>query len=118
MAQELVRFDLQQLENPEISGVGYQQGTLAGYETREYLLNKWGRECAYCGVKNTPLQIDHITPKAKDGSDRVSKLTLACPSCNQQKDAQDLNVFLAKDPKRFARIQAQAKQPLKASDYP
>jgi 5-methylcytosine-specific restriction endonuclease McrA len=113
LAQELVRFDSQQLENPEISGVLYQQGTLAGYETREYLLNKWGRECAYCGAKNTPLQIDHITPKAKGGSDRVSNLTLACRPCNQQKGAQDLNVFLAKDPKRFARIQAQAKQPLK-----
>jgi hypothetical protein len=38
IAQELVRFDLQQLENPEISGIEYQQGTLLGYEVREYLL--------------------------------------------------------------------------------
>jgi len=113
LAQELVRFDLQKLENPEISGVAYQQGTLAGYETREYLLNKWGRECAYCGARNTPLQIDHIHPKAQGGSDRIPNLTLACPPCNQQKGAQDLNVFLAKDLPRFARIQAQAKRPLK-----
>jgi hypothetical protein len=35
LASELVRFDLQQLENPEISGLEYQQGTLAGYEVRE-----------------------------------------------------------------------------------
>ncbi|MDQ5911242.1 MAG: hypothetical protein QG599_3339, partial [Pseudomonadota bacterium] len=113
MAQELVCFDLQQLENPEISGIEYQQGTLVGYETREYLLNKWGRECVYCGAKNTPLQVEHITPKAKGGSDRISNLTLACPSCNQKKGAQEINVFLAKDPKRLARIQAQAKRPLK-----
>jgi len=33
---ELVRFDLQQMENPEIGGIEYQQGTLAGYEVREY----------------------------------------------------------------------------------
>ncbi|MHB8288818.1 MAG: RRXRR domain-containing protein, partial [Acidimicrobiales bacterium] len=39
---ELVRFDMQKLENPEIAGVQYQQGTLAGYEVREYLLEKWG----------------------------------------------------------------------------
>lgn len=32
IAQELVRFDLQQIENPEISGTEYQQGELAGYE--------------------------------------------------------------------------------------
>lgn len=113
MAQELVRFDLQQMENPEISGIEYQQGTLAGYETREYLLNKWNRECAYCGAKNAPLQIEHITPKAKGGSNRISNLTLACTDCNQRKGSQEISVFLAKDPMRLARIQAQAKRPLK-----
>jgi RRXRR protein len=35
IVQELVRFDLQQLENPEISGIEYQQGELVGYEVRE-----------------------------------------------------------------------------------
>ena len=63
--QELVRFDLQQIENPEISGIKYQQGELAGYEVREYLLAKWERKCAYCGVENIPLQVKHIHPKAK-----------------------------------------------------
>jgi hypothetical protein len=29
--QELVRFDLQKMENPEISGIEYQQGELQGY---------------------------------------------------------------------------------------
>jgi RRXRR protein len=46
IAQELVRFDLQQIQNPEIAGVEYQQGTLAGYELREYLLEKWERKCS------------------------------------------------------------------------
>ena len=62
LSQELVRFDMQQMENPEISGAEYQQGALAGYEIREYLLEKWGRKCAYCGAENTPLQIEHIQP--------------------------------------------------------
>jgi hypothetical protein len=55
--QELVRFDMQGIENPEISGVEYQRGTLAGYEVREYLLEKWNRKCAYCGAEGVPLQI-------------------------------------------------------------
>ena len=38
ISQELVRFDLQAMETPEIAGIAYQQGTLAGYEAREYLL--------------------------------------------------------------------------------
>jgi hypothetical protein len=41
VSQELVRFETQALENPEISGTEYQQGTLFGYEVREYLLEKW-----------------------------------------------------------------------------
>ena len=53
----LVKFDLQKLENPEISGIEYQQGELFGYEVREYLLEKWGRKCTYCDKENVPLQI-------------------------------------------------------------
>ena len=64
---ELVKFDLQQMENPEIEDAEYQQGTLAGYELREYLLEKWGRKCAYCGKENVPLQVEHIVPSRHSG---------------------------------------------------
>ncbi len=113
MSQEVVRFDLQRMENPEISGVEYQQGTLAGYETREYLLEKWKRMCAYCGKKDVPLQVEHITPRANGGTERLSNLTLACERCNQAKGAQDIRVFLAGKPDVLQRLLAQAKQPLK-----
>jgi 5-methylcytosine-specific restriction endonuclease McrA len=113
VSQELVRFDLQQIENPEISGVQYQQGELAGYEVREYLLNKWERKCAYCGVENVPLQVEHIQPKAKGGSNRISNLCLACEKCNIKKGTKDIKVFLAKKPEILKRILAQAKCPLK-----
>ena len=95
LSQELVRFDMQAMQNPEISGAEYQQGTLAGYEVREYLLEKWGRECVYCGAKNTPLEIDHIHPRSKGGSDRVSNLTIACHDCNQAKGNMPLEQFLS-----------------------
>lgn len=113
LAQELVRFDMQQMENPEIAGVQYQQGTLAGYEVREYLLEKWQRRCAYCDRQNVPLQVEHIHPRARGGSDRVGNLTLACGPCNTKKGAQDVAVFLAKDPKRLDLVLAQATRPLK-----
>jgi hypothetical protein len=35
---ELVRFDTQLMEQPDLSGVAYQQGTLQGFEVREFLL--------------------------------------------------------------------------------
>ena len=113
LAQELVRFDMQQMQNPEISGVEYQQGTLAGYEVREYLLAKFGRSCAYCDKKDVPLQIEHIHAKAKGGTNRVSNLTLACNPCNKKKGARDIRDFLAKDPKRLEKILKIAKASLR-----
>jgi 5-methylcytosine-specific restriction endonuclease McrA len=113
IVQELVRFDLQQIENPEISGIDYQQGELAGYEVREYLLNKWNRQCTYCKRENVPLQIEHIHPKAKGGSNRISNLCLACERCNLKKGTRDIAQFLSKKPELLKQIQAQAKRPLK-----
>src|ERR1051326_914253 len=110
---ELVKFDRQQMEQPEISGVAYQQGTLFGYEVREYLLEKWGRACSYCGVTGVPLQMEHLQAKASGGTDRLSNLCLACAPCNQAKGTQDLRVFLASKPELLARILVQAKAPLK-----
>jgi hypothetical protein len=113
VSMELVKFDTQAMENPEISGVEYQQGTLLGYEIREYLLEKWGRKCAYCGATGVKLQVEHIHASSRNGSDRVSNLTLACEPCNQKKGNRPVEEFLAHDPVRLARIKAQAKIPLK-----
>jgi 5-methylcytosine-specific restriction endonuclease McrA len=107
LSMELVRFDTQALVNPDISGITYQQGTLQGYEVREYLLEKWGRMCAYCGATNTPLQVEHIVPRSRGGSDRVSNLTLACEQCNTKKGTRTAVEF------GYAHIQAQAKRPLR-----
>src|SRR5712692_4349369 len=77
------------------------------------LLAKWARTCAYCGKQNIPLQIEHIIPRAKGGTDRVSNLTLACEQCNRAKGTQEIAVFLKKQPAVLKRILAQAKAPLK-----
>jgi 5-methylcytosine-specific restriction endonuclease McrA len=113
ISMELVRFDLQQMEHPDIQGCEYQQGTLAGYELREYLLEKFNRTCSYCGKKDIPLQVEHIQARANGGTDRVSNLCLACEPCNTRKGTQDITVFLAKKPEVLGTILAQAKTPLK-----
>ena len=112
ISMESVKFDMQAMENAEICGVEYQQGTLAGYELREYLLEKWGRTCTYCGKENIPLQIEHIIPRAKLGSNRVSNLCLACEKCNTRKGTKDIKDFLKKKPGLLNKILAQAKAPL------
>ncbi|NEO36527.1 MAG: HNH endonuclease [Moorea sp. SIOASIH] len=112
ISQELVRFDTQKLQNPEISGIEYQQGTLYGYELREYLLEKWNRKCAYCGTTGTQLEIEHIKPLSKGGSNRVSNLAIACHSCNQSKSDQEIEQFLSGKPDVLKRVLSQAKRPL------
>jgi len=113
LSQELIKFDLQQMENPEIAGIEYQQGTLFGYEVREYLLEKWNRTCAYCGAKDVPLQAEHVVAKANGGTNRVSNLTLACEPCNTKKGTTLIEVFLADKPDLLKKIQDQLKRPLK-----
>ena len=113
LSQELVKFDMQAMQNPEISGTQYQQGTLHGYEVREYLLQKWGRKCAYCGATNIKLEIEHIQPKSMGGSDRVSNLTIACHDCNQKKGNSDIKDFLRGKPDILNKVLKQLKTPLK-----
>jgi 5-methylcytosine-specific restriction endonuclease McrA len=106
---ELVKFDTQAMQNAEISGVEYQQGELMGYEIREYLLEKWQRTCAYCGVQNVSFEVEHITPRVRGGSNRVSNLALSCHDCNMNKGTQTAAEF------GHPQVQAQAKQPLKGA---
>jgi 5-methylcytosine-specific restriction endonuclease McrA len=110
---ETARFDTQKMVNPEIAGVEYQQGTLKGYEIREYLLEKWGRQCAYCGKEGVPLQIEHIRARGRGGTERVSNLAIACDDCNKEKGTRDIREFLAHEPERLLSILAQAQRPLR-----
>ena len=73
-----------------------------GYELREYLLEKWGRKCAYCNEEDTRLKIDHIVPKSKEGSNRVSNLTMAGRDCNSTKTKTPLNNAAAVNSSRAA----------------
>ena len=82
---EKVKFDTQLMDNPDIAGAEYQHGTLHGYELKEYLLIKHGHQCAYCGKDDRPLEIEHIQPKSRGGSNRLYNLTIACRPCNRKK---------------------------------
>jgi 5-methylcytosine-specific restriction endonuclease McrA len=112
---EVVRFDTQALMHPAIEGRGYQQGTLFGYEVRQYLLEKWNRTCVYCDATSVPLQIEHVVPKSRGGSDRFSNLVLSCEVCNLKKGTLDVSVFMAKHPERLERLRAGLKIPLQAA---
>lgn len=108
---ETAKFDTQKMVSPEISGIEYQQGELQGYEVREYLLEKWKRTCAYCGKSNIPLEIEHIIPKSRGGTNKVSNLTLACRDCNQKKGNKTAREF------GYPNIQKEANKSLKSAAF-
>ncbi len=107
ISYENVKFDTQLMNNPNIKGIEYQQDTLMGYEIREYLLEKFNRKCIYCDKTNIPLEIEHIIPKSRGGTNRVDNLAIACRACNQLKGNKTAEEFGYPD------IQKQVKKTLK-----
>lgn len=91
---EVAEFDIQKIKNPEISRKDYQQGTLQGYNIRNYLLEKHGRKCFYCDKEVSTFEVEHMIPKAKGGSNRIDNLTLSCHSCNQKKGTLTAEEFI------------------------
>lgn len=51
------------------------------------ILNKTNFKCQYCGrgAPDVELQVEHIIPRAKGGTDNLSNLTVACFECNNGK---------------------------------
>ena len=113
IAFEYSSFDMQLMQNPEISGIEYQRGTLQGYEIRHYLYEKYGRKCVYCDAEAKAIELDHVVPRSKGGSDRLSNLVLSCHECNQSKGNMPVEKFLEDDPVRLGKLKAQLKAPLK-----
>jgi hypothetical protein len=95
IAVEDCLFDTQRMENPDISGVEYQQGRLWKARLREYVLAKYGRKCAYCGRSGpgVRLELDRVIPGAQGGTYIVSNCVIACRECNQKKGARTAAEF-------------------------
>jgi len=107
ISYELCQFDTHKMQNPEVEGVEYQHGTLHGYNVRQYLLEKFNYQCVYCGKESVPLEVEHILPKSRGGSNSVTNLTISCVDCNQEKDDQTAEEF------GHPEVQERAKESLK-----
>jgi 5-methylcytosine-specific restriction endonuclease McrA len=63
----------------------YRDRVRAKYWRKRFeIFKRFDFQCQYCGRKapEVELQIDHIHPRAKGGTDAPSNLTLACRECN------------------------------------
>ena len=89
---ETTIFDPQLLRNPQIQGKQYQQGPLYRTNLRAAVLQRDHRKRVYCGKsgKRTPLELDHVVPRSRNGQDRYDNLVTACHDCNTKKDNQSI----------------------------
>lgn len=64
-------------------------------EKREQVYRKYNGHCAYCGrpIKKDEMQIDHLVPKARKGTNDITNLMPSCPSCNSLKADKSLRSF-------------------------
>lgn len=68
--------------------------------------------CQYCGAK-TPdvlLEVDHIIPKSKNGSDSIDNLVTSCFDCNRGKAANELHCIPETLKIKMEAIEAKRKQ--------
>jgi len=84
---EVANFDTHKLKNPDIEGVGYQQGEQQGFfNLREYILYRDNYTCQLCGRKDLPLEVHHIGFWKQDRTDRPSNLITLCIKCHTPKN--------------------------------
>jgi hypothetical protein len=84
---EIAKFDIQKLENPDIKGKEYQQGSLYEYQNvRSYLMSREKGLCEYCkkDFKNSSSHIHHRKPRNKNGNNRLGNLMLLHKDCHKK----------------------------------
>ena len=91
---EVNAFDIHKAINPDIHGTAYQRGPLWRANLRGYILTRDNSKCIYCGSKDT-LELDHVIPESKGGSDRHWNRIATCRECNRSKDNAPLDTWLA-----------------------
>lgn len=82
---ETAQFDIQKINNPEISGEEYQQGNQLGFwNVREYVLFRDNHECQCCHgkSKDNVLNVHHLESR-KTGGNAPNNLITLCDTCHK-----------------------------------
>lgn len=101
---ETAVFDTQAIQDPNISGAEYQRGPLLGWQLRAYVLHHADNRCAYCDRYDTRLEVEHVVPRSRGGTDCPNNLTASCAPCNRARGNMPIERFLAGAPGRLTRI--------------
>jgi 5-methylcytosine-specific restriction endonuclease McrA len=83
---ETAKFDIQKINNPNISSMGYQQGDLFDFlNLRAYLVSRERCTCQICGKKITDrIEKHHIIPRSDGGTNKSNNYALVHPECHKK----------------------------------
>jgi hypothetical protein len=112
---EVADFDTQAMQMGEIKLAGwtYQRGEQFGWENvKMYVRARDKHMCMYCGAVMPPnLEVDHIVPRSRGGSNRPDNLVAACHECNVEKANKTAFEY------GFPEVAERAKRPLRAAAH-
>jgi len=90
---EVANFDIQKINNPDIKGVQYQQGSLYEYENlKAYIIAREQGKCQLCGKEfdKQGWHLHHIIPRNDKGTDKPDNIALLHKSCHKKLHKQKL----------------------------
>jgi len=94
---EIVNFDTRAMQagGSRLPGWAYQRGEQYGWENvKMYVRARDEYTCRYCGAVMPPdLEVDHVVPRSRGGTDRPNNLVAACHECNRRKGNQTATEF-------------------------
>ena len=111
LSVEHVKFDFKDLKPKSKASYAVREKSI-----KAYLLERYHGQCVYCSSREGLKVMEHVIPRSKGGSDHLSNLVLACSKCNQAKDNDTLEVFLAKKPDVLERVHKLMDAPVKLKD--
>jgi hypothetical protein len=95
---EVANFDIQKINNPEISEKEYQQGNLYNYNNlQSYVIAREYGKCQLCGKEyNGKWNLHHIIPRSNGGTDRPANIALLHEDCHKKLHKENLGKKLKK----------------------
>lgn len=71
----------------------YKTNVKKWYRIRKCVFERDDYTCIYCNKRGGILEVDHIIPFSKGGSDSLSNLVTSCRKCNRQKKDKSVEEF-------------------------
>jgi len=91
---EVGNFDIQKLENPEIEGTEYQQGSLYRYQNmKHFVFSREKGRCQLCGKDAKDKMVLHHLKQRKDGgTNKPTNIALLHEKCHDKLHKEGLNI--------------------------